>query len=99
MAEQADTLGTDEQAAISEAVEQGAAATRLAPSQFAQDLAAALVDPVCRALLLSLIREGVRLENAARAQSIGAPPPVKGSTKTSWVGDRLRQQQAQGGNQ
>lgn len=69
-------------------------AARYAPTQFAQDLAAALVDPVCRALLLSLVREAVRLENAARAQSVGTPPPVRGSTKTAWVGDALRKQQA-----
>lgn len=91
----------DAAGAIEQAVEQGAAATRLAPSQFAQDLAAALVDPVCRALLVAAVRDAVREEIAAeRARNLsasnqGTPPPVRGSTKTAWVGESLRRQQAQ----
>ncbi len=75
-------------------------AAKYAPTQFAQDLAFALVDPVCRTLLIALVQDAVRQEIAAeRARNLsasqGQPAPARGSTKTAWVGDRLRQQQAQ----
>lgn len=93
-------MAEQEQAAIEQAAETVAAATGQEPSRLAQIIASALVDPVVRVLLVDLIAQAVRQEIAAeRARNLsgrqGTPPPTRGSTKTAWVGDALRRQQAE----
>lgn len=86
------------------------AARPFEPTAFARDLAAALADPVVRALVLGIVRDGFREElqaERARAQlardeaaseQANTPQPNyrRASSRTSWVGERAAQQREGG---